>query len=243
MSDTPETDAFMTRIRGIDGDKHWVPVNTARRLERERDEARESLKHITEYGTEEINAAVELRQKLASALVERDEVQKAVNGLCEHFGVSPANTTLLAVEVLRIQRERDEAQKQLSSIHHWIDKNHADGFIDSLTYLQNLDRVTDNWYDRIDGIEADARKFVRERDEAIRARDVALKVAHTYDEAHTKACQGWAQAERERGEAREQNAKLRDIAERLFAAVVGRMKANDWRTFRAELDQLKEGAK
>jgi hypothetical protein len=81
---------------------------------------------------------------------------------------------------LSIQEERvNEAQKELSSIHRWIDKNHADGFIDSLTYLQNLERVADNWYDRIDAIETDARRFVRERDEA-----------------------------------REQNAKLRDIAER-----------------------------
>jgi hypothetical protein len=47
----------------------------------------------------------------------------------------------------------------------------------------------------------------------------------------------------DRDEAREQNAKLRDIAERLFAAGVGRMKTDDWRTLRAELDQLKEGAK
>lgn len=39
---------------------------------------------------------------------ERDDLQKAVNGLCEHIGVSPANTTLLAVQVLRIERERDE---------------------------------------------------------------------------------------------------------------------------------------
>lgn len=44
---------------------------------------------------------------------ERDELQKFVNGLCEHIGVSPANTTLLAVEVLRIQRERDEAIRLL----------------------------------------------------------------------------------------------------------------------------------
>lgn len=44
MSDTPETDAFMTRIRGIDGDKHWVPANTARRLERERDDLKIQLK-------------------------------------------------------------------------------------------------------------------------------------------------------------------------------------------------------
>jgi hypothetical protein len=42
------------------------------KMKQDRDEARESLKHIGEYGTEEINAAVELRQKLASALVERD---------------------------------------------------------------------------------------------------------------------------------------------------------------------------
>lgn len=48
-------------------------------LRRERDEARESLKHITEYGTEEINAAVELRQKLATALVERDEARHEIN--------------------------------------------------------------------------------------------------------------------------------------------------------------------
>jgi|688.fasta_scaffold430586_2 hypothetical protein len=42
---------------------------------------------------------------------ERNDLQKAVNGLCEHFGVSPANTTLLAVEVLRIKSERDEARE------------------------------------------------------------------------------------------------------------------------------------
>jgi len=39
---------------------------------------------------------------------ERNDLRKAVNGLCEHIGVSPANTTLLAVQVLRIERERDE---------------------------------------------------------------------------------------------------------------------------------------
>lgn len=43
---------------------------------------------------------------------ERDDLQKAVNGLCEHFKVSPANTTLLAVEVLKIERERNTARAQ-----------------------------------------------------------------------------------------------------------------------------------
>jgi len=59
----------------------------------------------------------------------------------------------------KLERERDEAREAFSSIHRWIERNHADGFIDSLTYLQNLERVTDCWYDRIDKIE-------RERDEA-----------------------------------------------------------------------------
>jgi hypothetical protein len=66
MSDTPETDAFMTRIRGIDGDKHWVPADTAKRLERERDEARNQCKALW--------AMVDTEKKKAyNALRERDE--------------------------------------------------------------------------------------------------------------------------------------------------------------------------
>ena len=66
----------------------------------------------------------------------------------------------------KLERERDEAQKELSSIHRWIERNHADGFIDSLTYFQNLERVTDSWYDRLDRLEVDAGRFEKERDEA-----------------------------------------------------------------------------
>lgn len=57
MSDTPETDTFMTRIRGIDGDKHWVPADTSRRLERERDKARQDAQNY-------YLKIVELQQKL-----------------------------------------------------------------------------------------------------------------------------------------------------------------------------------
>ena len=149
---TPETDNL---ARG----NHVVPTEWAEQLERklaearekaeryrikanammmQRDEARESLKHIGEYGTEEINAAIDLRQKLASALV-----------------------------------ERDDAQKELSSIYRWIERNHADGFIDSLTYLKNLERVMDCWYDRLDKIE-------RERDEA---REEIKNLQGAYDDA------------------------------------------------------------
>lgn len=64
------------------------------------------------------------------------------------------------------KRQLDEAQNQLSQVYRWIERNQADGFIDSLTYLQNLDRVTDDWYDRYDRLEVDACRFVRERNEA-----------------------------------------------------------------------------
>lgn len=41
---------------------------------------------------------------------ERDNLQKTVDGLCEHFHITPANSTLLVVELLRIKR--DEARHQ-----------------------------------------------------------------------------------------------------------------------------------
>ena len=59
----------------------------------------------------------------------------------------------------RMERERDEAQAALTTIHRWIKRNHPDGFIDSMNYVQNLERISDNWYDRFVRIE-------RERDEA-----------------------------------------------------------------------------
>jgi hypothetical protein len=62
-------------------------------------------------------------------------------------------------EMARLERERDEAQGTLTDIHRWIERNHPDGFIDSMTFHQNLERVVDRWYDRLDIVE-------RERDEA-----------------------------------------------------------------------------
>jgi hypothetical protein len=58
----------------------------------------------------------------------------------------------------QLERERDEARSTLTDIYRWIEQNHPDGFIDSLTFSQNLERVGDRWYDRLDIVE-------RERDE------------------------------------------------------------------------------
>ena len=77
-------------------------------LKKQLDEAREALKHIEEYGTEEINSAIELRQKLAQALVDLDNMQDQRD---------------LAMKVIkRLERERAEAREDLRLFKH--DKKH-----------------------------------------------------------------------------------------------------------------------
>jgi hypothetical protein len=41
---TPETDAFAIKFKTLCGEKYWVPVDIARKLERERDEAVEEVR-------------------------------------------------------------------------------------------------------------------------------------------------------------------------------------------------------
>jgi hypothetical protein len=95
-----------------------------KKAEQERDEAREALKHIEEYGTEEINAAVELRQKLATALLERDEVKEKLsdweNSALQVEADHPDEVHCGCVSVLRkllndARSERDEARELLAS--------------------------------------------------------------------------------------------------------------------------------
>lgn len=113
---TPETDNFITSQNYSPTDHQWR--NFARKLERERDEALRNAAMWKANHDNQVALKAMLMERpdlgdraarIAELIRERDEVQKAVNGLCDHFGVSPANTTLLAVEVLRIQREREEA--------------------------------------------------------------------------------------------------------------------------------------
>ena len=101
MSDTPRTD----RAVAFDDDGYVVTASFARTLERElaemtalrdsemrwanqykkeRDELQKTLESIEEYGTQEINAAVELRQLLAKARVERDEARECLLEAMKH---------------------------------------------------------------------------------------------------------------------------------------------------------------
>lgn len=112
----------------------------------------------------------DISSKISELKRERDEAMQEIKNLKLQLGLFE-DGNIICEETLgeiRILEERiGEALKELSSIHRWIDKNHADGFIDSLTYLQNLERVTDSLYDRIDLMEMDAKRFVKERDKAI----------------------------------------------------------------------------
>jgi delta-aminolevulinic acid dehydratase/porphobilinogen synthase len=114
MSDTPETDAALYPMNQVDivwpefarkleeSRNEWAAM--CGRYKQERDEAQESLKHITEYGTEEINAAVELRQKLATALVERDEWKNKAYSHATDY-------TLMEAKCFRLEQQLKEYDK------------------------------------------------------------------------------------------------------------------------------------
>ena len=123
MSDTPETDAasFDYDARA----EYWVDAEFARKLERamnnnrqiaekyearyfstlaERDELKKQISEIEKYGTEEINAAVELRSKLAASLVERDEYKRRwqdwerwAKQVVQHFRRVPIDTATVGM--------------------------------------------------------------------------------------------------------------------------------------------------
>jgi regulator of replication initiation timing len=162
---------------------------------------------------------------------------------------------------IRLLEERiEEALKELSSIHQWIERNHADGFIDSLTYLQNLERVTDNWYDRLDRLEVDAKRFVRERDEAREKYDTLVvenmlevnKLAEERDEAREllasekitrdHVIKRGIEMQKERDEARE---ALRDMLSgwRYIRKTHGDLYGVGWDRAQTKAEKVLEGAK
>lgn len=135
---TPDTDAAEYLISiGRKNDEWVVRSDFARKLERERDEARkiaselaiqaerlrkgrdearEALKHIEEYGTEEINASVELRQKLAQTLIERDEARERERVAITSWDEERQRALREGERILEARRERDEAREQVKEL-------------------------------------------------------------------------------------------------------------------------------
>jgi hypothetical protein len=98
-----------------------------------------------------------IREELLAVERERDEARHNLE-LC-----MAANS-----DVARIARERDEAQATLTDIHRWIERNHPDGFIDSMTFHQNLERVGDRWYDRLDQVKRERNDYLDRLNEILK---------------------------------------------------------------------------
>jgi DNA-binding PadR family transcriptional regulator len=64
----------------------------------------------------------------------------------------------------KMEREQDEALAKLSTVYRWIEKNHSDGFIDSQTHVQNLDRIADAWYEKLEAMRDELQKVCQQRD-------------------------------------------------------------------------------
>lgn len=81
-------------------------------------------------------------------------------------------------QMRKLERERDAAQEKLSTVYQWIERHHQDGFTDSMTYWQNLERIGDKYSDRIDDAE-------RQRDAAREdAERLAKGLAHMQKAKH-----------------------------------------------------------
>lgn len=173
MSDTPETDNL---ARG----NHVVPTEWSEQLERERNSARKLAEEFHIDQTRLLMDRDKARAEIQALIYAKNELHREIEGWrnkweCavemaaraenerdearEKLADALQEVDLRTLDFDRMRAERDEAREELSSIHRWIERNHADGFIDSLTYVQNLERVTDNWYDRLENAENSLRKI------------------------------------------------------------------------------------
>ena len=107
---TPETDAFAIKLKTTCGEKHWVPVDLSRCLERERDEAREELSKLT--GTH-----------LSVALSERNDALNQIQGwenkwkaAVEMAAIAEIKCSDLKEEIANLQDQRDLAMKVIKRL-------------------------------------------------------------------------------------------------------------------------------
>jgi chromosome segregation ATPase len=84
--------------------------------ERERDEARKHLKEIEEYGTEEINAAIDLRRNLAQALVDLDDMQYQRDEARELAKEADLGHDMAISDLTKCETELAEATTKLAEI-------------------------------------------------------------------------------------------------------------------------------
>lgn len=59
------------------------------------------------------------------------------------------------------KRQLDEAERKLSRIYRWVEKHNQDGFIDSLTHVQNIDLCFDSLYDKLEIAERQKNRAIK----------------------------------------------------------------------------------
>ena len=158
MIETPETDAFAIKFKTLCGEKYWVPVDIARKLERERDEAREaaakwesSSDAMERAGAEQARRADENREWALKAERERDEARKELEeyrSIAENIGADKAVS-----EKEKAICERNEALNKMADALQEVD-------------LRTLD------YERMK----------QERDEALESRALRQSLCDSQDE-------------------------------------------------------------
>ena len=111
---TPETDHVESNLGNA---AHPVLSFFCRKFERERDEWKARyIQQNKDLGCEQMDPNGTIWEHAKTLQRERDNLQNAISGLCEHFQIQPARTTLLAVEILRIERQRNTMAEILRDI-------------------------------------------------------------------------------------------------------------------------------
>ena len=110
--ETTETDAFAIKFKTPCGEKYWVPVDIARKLERElaavteqRDELENKLKKSKSYKNVMKRDNAELRKQkdteLAEAREQRDRLAKVIESASVLIAAKGRHNTMLAYNGLR----------------------------------------------------------------------------------------------------------------------------------------------
>jgi len=68
-------------------------------------------------------------------------------------------------------------ERKLSEIFRWIEAHNQDGFIDCCSHVQNLDRIFDPLYDKLDWIERENARLKKQIDELLLSANYYTKTA------------------------------------------------------------------
>lgn len=114
---------------------------------------------------ERFNMITDLEAKVKEA----EEMRKIFPAILDALGNGACCTETVSLKFLQeipkevkmvvggLKREREESEQKLSRIYEFIKRNDQDGFIDSLSYTENLQRIVDRLYEKIESLERSLR--------------------------------------------------------------------------------------